>query len=55
MSMGFSIPFKDSLTRQKYRVLIVKRKGRGRMKKKKNTKNCALFPQQELKDFSKLF
>ena len=55
MSMGFSIPLKDSLKRQKYMVLIVQRKGRGRMKKKKKKpRNFALFPQQELKDFSKL-
>ena len=36
-------------------VLIVKRKGRGRMKKKKKKQGILHYsPQQELKDFSKL-
>ena len=56
MSMGFSIPLKDPLKRQKYMVLIVKRKGRGRMKKKKKeTRNFALFPPTRTEGFLQTF
>ena len=55
MSMGFSIPLKDSLKRQKYMVLIVQRKGRGRMKKKKKTKEFCTIPPTRTEGFLQTF